>query len=236
MRKIILLLLTLMLCCVSKISSQVTVGSHIEPERGALLEIKNKKAENPASVTDVTNVTVDASGGGIRLPRVVLVDKQTMEPFIENNSEWTLNTDKIKERHAGLMVYNIKVSSSSETNPDKIFRQGIYIWNGKKWKEAEFGKESFFNLPAFTMPLTLGANTSFDLYEEVYKKQYLTVSGHLYAREELDFVVTYYDTAILKIDDMKDGGVPGKMAYTVLEMPYDTPVPEVLINVVLVVK
>jgi hypothetical protein len=221
---------------VSKISSQVTIGSLIEPERGALLEIKNKKAENPVSVTDVTNVTVDAAGGGIRLPRVVLVDKQTMEPFIENNSEWSSNTNKIKERHAGLMIYNIKVSPSSETNPDKIFRQGIYIWNGKKWKEAASGKESFFNLPAFTLPLTLGVNMTFDLYEEVYKKQYLTVSGRLYAREELDFVVTYYDKEVLQIDGLKTDNLAGKMAYTVLEMPYDTPVPEILINVVLVVK
>jgi hypothetical protein len=115
MRKIIFLLLTLPFCFVSKINSQATIGSPIEPERGALLEIKNKKAINPASVTDVANVTVDAAGGGIRLPRVYLNDRKTLEPFIpENDLEWSSNKDNIKERHAGLMVYNIKVSPASE--------------------------------------------------------------------------------------------------------------------------
>jgi hypothetical protein len=219
---------------VSKISSQVTIGSLIEPERGALLEIKNKKAENPTSVTDVANVTVDAAGGGIRLPRVYLEDRKTLEPFIPNDTEWSLNTDKIKERHAGLMVYNIKEVTNA--NPDKVFRQGIYIWNGKRWKEAASGKESFFNLPAFSLPLALGVNPAIDLYEDVYKKNYLSVSRRLYAREELDFVVTYYDVKVLQINNLNEDNTAGKMAYTVLEMPEDSPVPLVLINVVLVVK
>jgi hypothetical protein len=235
MRKITLLLLTLMLCCVSKISSQVTIGSFIEPERGALLEVKNKKAVNPPSVTDDLNVTVDADGGGIRLPRVYLEDRTTLEPFIPNDANWTSNTDKIKERHAGLMVYNIKVSPS-EPNLNRRFQQGVYIWNGSRWKEAPSGKESFFRLPTFSLPLTLGANAAFDLYEEVYKKQFSLVSGRLYARDELDFVVTYYDTEFLQIDGMRSGTDAGKMDYTVLEMPDPTPVPFVLINVVLVVK
>jgi hypothetical protein len=227
-----------MLCCVSKINSQVTIGSLIEPERGALLEVKNKKAVNPASVTDVQNVTVDAAGGGIRLPRVYLEDRTTLQPFIlTSDQDWTSNnTTRIKERHAGLMVYNIYESPSAVTDPDKIFRQGVYIWNGSRWKEALFGKESFFRLPTFSLPLTLGANAAFDLYEKVYKPQFTAVSGRLYARNELDFVVTYYDTEFLKINGLNAGGLAGNMNYEVLEMPDATLVPLVLINVVLVIK
>jgi hypothetical protein len=236
MRKITFLLLTLMLCFVSKISSQFTIGSLIEPERAALLEVKNKKAVDPASVTDNKNVTVDAAGGGIRLPRVYLKDRYTLDPFIpENDLDWSSNKDKIKERHAGLMVYNINVSSLLES-PNKILRQGVYIWNGSQWKEALFGKESFFYLPAFPMSLTLGVNTPIDLYEEVYKKQFLSVSGRLYARDELDFVVTYYDKTVLQIDNLNADNKAGKMAYTVVGKPDNSPVLDVLINVVLVVK
>ncbi|MDR3218338.1 MAG: hypothetical protein LBU22_05050 [Dysgonamonadaceae bacterium] len=214
------------------IYSQVTFGSFIEPEKAALLEVKNKAAD----ATD--NTTIDAAGGGIAFPRVALVDKKTLEPFIStSDQDWTnAGLTKIKEHHAGLMVYNINEYAGTETNPDKIFRQGIYTWNGKQWKEATSGKDSFFNLPSFRLPLTVGVNTPFDLYEEVYKKQFALVSSRLYAREELDFVVTYYDENILNISDLNVGNTAGKMAYTVLEMPEDNPAPLVLMNVVLVVK
>ncbi|MDR3338749.1 MAG: hypothetical protein LBT25_01420 [Candidatus Symbiothrix sp.] len=231
MKKIIFLFLALLVCCMSDIYSQVTIGSLIEPEKGALLEVKNKAA-------NADNATIDGTGGGIALPRVVLEDRETLQPFISiTDPDWlSASATKIKERHAGLTVYNIKESPSTETNLNKIFRQGFYSWNGKQWKEAASGKEAFFNLPTFSLPLVLGANAPFDLYEEVYKKQFTLVSSRLYAREELDFVVTYYDDKILEISDLKADNLAGKMAYSVLAMPSNSLVPEILINVVLVVK
>lgn len=104
---------------------QVTIGSNNPPSKAALLDIKDKDATNPITVTDDANIT--STKGGLVLPRVKLVDPVTLEPFIPTtDTEWTsAATSKIKEKHAGLMVYNLTVNTN--------FAQGIYIWNGSKW-------------------------------------------------------------------------------------------------------
>ncbi|MDR3340971.1 MAG: hypothetical protein LBT25_12955, partial [Candidatus Symbiothrix sp.] len=74
--------------------AQVTIGSDILPEKGALLELKTlAPSPNIPSVTDPGNVTVDASGGGLGLPRVQLADRANLEPFISaTDPDWLANT------------------------------------------------------------------------------------------------------------------------------------------------
>lgn len=105
--------------------AQVTIGSSREPSNAALLELKTQDAINPATVTDDANIT--STKGGFVLPRVKLKDLNTLEPFIPLSDQDWLNasTSKIKEKHAGLMVYNINTASP--------FAQGIYTWDGGKW-------------------------------------------------------------------------------------------------------
>jgi hypothetical protein len=57
------------------------------------------------------------------------VDKITLEPFVSiEDADWVnVTINKIKDKHIGLMVYNIYVSPGTETNKEKIFRQGVYI-------------------------------------------------------------------------------------------------------------
>ncbi|MDR2627731.1 MAG: hypothetical protein LBC40_06830 [Dysgonamonadaceae bacterium] len=116
----------LTLVAVSGISAgmqaQVTIGSSEQPAKGALLDIK----EQAAGAGNVTATT-----GGVVLPRVKLKSLTTMEPFIPaNDPDWTNNAQtRIKERHAGLMVYNLTT--------DANFKPGVYTWDGTRWQSSE---------------------------------------------------------------------------------------------------
>jgi hypothetical protein len=125
-----------------------------------------------------------------------------LDPFINNSTA----TEKLT--HAGMVVYNL-----SESNG---FQLGLYVWNGAEWTKVQDGntvpnKERWFMLPPFNIELALGANTV-DLYNE-YKKQYdlkhnallvtsnpalISPIGQVYAENELDYVLTYYDTRVME--------------------------------------
>ncbi len=116
--------------------AQVTIGIDETAEKAALLQIKNVKVQKPSSVTDLSNASVDKDGGGLALPRVHLKNKNTLEPFIEPLSmDWIeAALNKIKEKHAGLMVYNLTTTGD--------FKQGIYVWDGTQWDIAGNGGTS----------------------------------------------------------------------------------------------
>jgi hypothetical protein len=229
--------------------SQVTVGSDNPSAKAALLEIKSEETANPGSVTDVTNIT--SRIGGLGLPRVMLENKTTLEPFIPNNSDWTNNVGKVKEKHAGLMVYNIYVakedSSNDGSNPNTQFKQGLYVWDGTQWVfVGEGANERYFYIPSFNIDLT--KSSPFDLYGE-YSRQFTKLGNsqfvssnpnlqripspnntRLYERSELDYVITYYDTNVLGNVSVDN---EGKMYYTVKTT---NTTPESFLNVVFVIK
>lgn len=99
--------------------AQVTIGSDIPPEKGALLDIKTQ-------IADVNNLI--SSSGGIVLPRVRLADINTLEPFIATDDP---DLDALKKSHVGLTVYNL-----TETAP---LMPGLYVWNGQKWMQKGAG-------------------------------------------------------------------------------------------------
>ncbi|NDW18744.1 hypothetical protein D0T53_07430 [Dysgonomonas sp. 216] len=109
--------------------AQVTIGSGIEPTKAALLELKTQQTAGAVpSVIDDANIT--STTGGLLLPRVKLVNVNTMQPFIaDDNADWVANTNSIKEKLAGLMVYNL-------TN-DGTFYPGVYTWDGATWMTSE---------------------------------------------------------------------------------------------------
>ncbi|MDR2498312.1 MAG: hypothetical protein LBD28_02605 [Tannerellaceae bacterium] len=108
--------------------AQLTIGSDKQPARAALLELKTQEPGNPASTNDPANITSDK--GGLMLPRVMLVDTATLEPFIATNDpDWINNArTKIKETHAGLTVYNL--------TDNAMFSPRVYYWNGTRWNAA----------------------------------------------------------------------------------------------------
>ncbi|NDW11255.1 hypothetical protein D0T56_16560, partial [Dysgonomonas sp. 520] len=112
------------------ICAQVTVGSDIPATRAALMELKTQQTTGKVtSVIDDANIT--STQGGLLLPRVKLVDAQTLEPFIsKTDTEFVNNTNSLKEKLAGLMVYNL-YSNGSTLYP------GVFTWNGSEWNSAD---------------------------------------------------------------------------------------------------
>ncbi|MBK5721566.1 hypothetical protein JGH11_11860 [Dysgonomonas sp. Marseille-P4677] len=105
------------------IKAQVTIGSGLPPEKGALLDIKEKKAD-----LDAGNLET-AISGGLLMPRVHLLDTKSLAPLID--SSFILNNvneyTRLKQTHTGLMVYNLTISTS------KNLSQGLYKWDGTAW-------------------------------------------------------------------------------------------------------
>lgn len=109
------LLLVLMFILVTPIQglhAQVTIGSGIEPAKGALLDLKEADEAGGA----------DNSAKGVLFPRVHLTDMDKLKPML-SGADLDDNTQKLK--HKGLVVYNI-----NETAP---FLKGLYGWDGAKW-------------------------------------------------------------------------------------------------------
>ncbi len=181
-----------------------------------------------------------------------MVNKKTLQPFVglEDNDWKNPATSKIKEKHAGLTVYNIKVSQSA--SPDETFVKGIYVWNGEEWEllAIEQSAARCFYIPSFNINLnvTIGVELTCDLYDQ-YKKQFTragndtfvsnntsmaNIPSHstskLYTADELDYVVTYYDKSVIEVTGLTDDG---KMKYKVKSKETT---PNSFINVVFVVK
>jgi hypothetical protein len=121
MKKLILLLIAV--CFFSCATyAQVTVGSGIEPMKGALLDLK----ENAGDPVDNTTANL-----GMLLPRVRLNNPDPaaaagtdgLAASIDGNApaeSWDL------EDHIGLTVYNL--------TDDCVFCPGIYVWMGDVWE------------------------------------------------------------------------------------------------------
>ncbi|NDV95665.1 hypothetical protein D0T84_12180 [Dysgonomonas sp. 521] len=237
---------------------QVSIGTTEAPDKALLLQLKTQEP-------DADNVT--STKGGLVLPRVRLVDKTTLEPFIANDIDFQNNVDNVKGLHTGLMVYNVYSSAEvtpSPSDPNKIFQQGTHVWDGTRWKRMGLGLQQalFFYPPSFNLPLpAIDADTdpvrSFDLYE-AYENQFnktntVTVENYtgdqwitnteytaprvpsptgdrLYTRDELDYVITYYDVNIIYDVSINTQGV---MSYRVKD---NDPGPTSFLNLVFVVK
>jgi hypothetical protein len=97
------------------LQAQVVIGSLGNPERAALLQIKDKEA-NPAGGATATT-------GGLLLPRVSLIHASDITVISTN-----VTTAK-KEALTGLLVYNVNTSGELD--------EGIYEWDGSAWNLLE---------------------------------------------------------------------------------------------------
>ena len=100
-----LLFLTLLLN-VSFLQAQITVGSELSPNDGALMDMKQYASSNKITSTK-----------GLNFPRVALQDPYKLEPC-------ATTTTANKYAHQGLIVYHTDAS---------IMDEGIYYWNGANW-------------------------------------------------------------------------------------------------------
>lgn len=108
MKTNILFFVPVLLClCLTPINAQVTIGDTAEPNKGALLDLKE-------SSTGTAN-------RGMLLPRVNLTATDNLN--IQNAGESLTGKEK---KHTGLTVYNIK-----DNNDDLC--EGPYVWTGLRW-------------------------------------------------------------------------------------------------------
>lgn len=152
MKKITILITILIFCSFhsSALLAQVTIGSGVPPAKTALLQLKDQPA-------DSENVT--STEGGLLLPRVKLVDINTLEPFLDTSY---VDYDQEKKLSIGLMVYNINESAGDNIYP------GIYCWDGEKWTEST---ASSGESPGG------GVNSQGAVKLDIYQSGFITLSG-----------------------------------------------------------
>ncbi|MBD8388166.1 FISUMP domain-containing protein [Dysgonomonas sp. BGC7] len=116
--------------------AQVTIGSGIEPEKGALLDLKEQqKSDGTENATK-----------GLMLPRVNLSDLNKLFPM------FTGAYDAAEDpKHTGLTVYNLK-------GCDGIFAKGVYTWTGTEWIQLTNNPVLTGGNPVLTFPPSLIAD------------------------------------------------------------------------------
>jgi len=222
----ILILVSILLFTKVQLNAQVTIGTHMEPEKAALLDLKTKDGGDDGGISTET--------GGLLLPRISLENINGLTPFIDSTTMSQEEYNKHKKRHTGLAVYNIT------RDFDKNIEKGVYIWSGNRWEKGSFRKRvNFFYMPSIVIDTTNpGAQAPIDLYT-MYKNQFenpaVKSNGSpdqipfFVKPEDLFYYITDYDTSVLNITSISNKGL---MEYEVLSNSSE----DSFINIVFVVN
>lgn len=113
------------------LKAQVTIGSGLSPNAGAILDLKEYYSKDPLKDASTSN-------RGMLLPRVKLINltPATDEEFaasIGATGSWDRNS------HIGLLVYNINEDFC--TGGASIYKKP-YIWDGVKWETLDDTNEA----------------------------------------------------------------------------------------------
>jgi hypothetical protein len=119
MKRILILLAVTIICNVMQ--AQVTIGSLLNPQKGALLDLKE---EDPINQSDPN------SEKGILFPKVALIDVKSLEPLIKGMA---VAADSMKMR--GMIVYNVNENANG-------IDAGLSVWNGEEWMSIVGGGAS----------------------------------------------------------------------------------------------
>lgn len=150
------------------VDAQVTIGSTNPPSQGALLDLKMND--------DGTSTK------GLLLPRITLVDKETMDPV------FTTADSELKKQHIGLIVYHV---GGNNIDP------GVYTWDGEQWLSSSGVDSSpfskWFYMPSFPIDVSQDIEITVDLYQE-YSNQFGSIQDFpLIERDKLKFAIIGYD-------------------------------------------
>ncbi|MBD8388132.1 hypothetical protein [Dysgonomonas sp. BGC7] len=119
------LLLLITIFSVLGVKAQITIGAGIEPNGGALLDLKEFAAGS-------LNSNNETSTKGMLYPRVELLDiyKKELHPMYDvAGTSYNTNKVVLKKNHIGLIVFNVTNSV--------YFSSGLYLWNGEEWRRLE---------------------------------------------------------------------------------------------------
>ncbi|MDR1730085.1 MAG: hypothetical protein LBR52_05430 [Prevotellaceae bacterium] len=196
-------------------NAQVTIGSDVEPNPDALLDLKEGVAEN-----------ADESNRGLLLPRVKLTSTDVPDP-LQNDVE-------------GMFVYN--TNTENDVTPGIYYNDGNkWVRTG----DAEWFYLPSFNLDLDTSSGSTKTVDLYDevyarqFTNDTNNPNFVAPAGltfstatnkKLYEKEQLAFVVTNYDNTVITVSSIS---VDGVMSYTVLDT--DPPV-NAYINIICVVK
>ncbi len=116
------------------LEAQVTIGDGSTPEKGALLELKEKNASSP--VAD-NILSLENSFKGFLYPKVSLKAWNQLTPLYggtdDGNGNWTdESTDQEKLLATGMVVYNV---NEEATDLD----EGLYMWRIEEWVKLSGG-------------------------------------------------------------------------------------------------
>lgn len=175
-------------------------------------------------------------------------DATTAEGFIAPRltlTQLAAKDGKYLTAQTGTIVYVTDITGTTTPKTVKVAQAGYYYFDGTIWRSVGSGAGlQFFYMPPFNLPITAVANNvTFDLYAE-YKKQFtktgnstyvssntsLATIPNLYTADKLDYVVTYYDNTVVKVNSISAAGV---LNYNVLKTEIDA---GSFITIILVVK
>jgi len=134
----------------SAIQAQVTMGSEIPPNKGALLDLKTQEPLN----LNIEEKNITASKG-LGLSRVWLTHVNELYPMYVSGA---IPADYAtqKEKQKGLTVYNI--------NPSFNQGKGIYIWDKEKWIYTQGSNFKLTDKTTTSGPLMIPTVRQADMY------------------------------------------------------------------------
>lgn len=119
----ILLVFVILMKIPMGLQAQVTIGANEAPEKHAILQVKDEISSSGGTLGGVT-----ATKGGLLLPRVELVKKHELLPFVLPSELGTTEYETVtKPAHTGLIVYNLAEII------DEDLSIGLVQWDGEKW-------------------------------------------------------------------------------------------------------
>jgi hypothetical protein len=138
-----LLLLPLLLTTNTLLKAQVTIGSALDPQEGAILDLKETEMRE-----DNTNASK-----GILFPKVALDGYDELTPLFEETTEPQATA------LTGVMVYNVSPSANG-------LDIGLHVWNGSEWIPLKGGNTTSSEQAELEI-VTAEANIYGSLYKDI---------------------------------------------------------------------
>ena len=159
-------------------------------------------------------------------------------------SELNQKSNSYTQAHSGAIIYINDVDTTPITKNQKIRKKGYYYFDGNQWRVFVEDQKKIFPLPYFIEQHTSNTtNQELDIYQLYIKQftkdpvnQFLSNNGileginQIYERDQLDYVITYYDTETIQVNGLTTDGV---LNYDVISTNFNL---NSYINITLVVK